>query len=258
MASGLSSLIRAAASSSARGSPSSWRQTSATAAALSGSSRNAGSTARARSTNNSTAGYWPSTSGGRIVVGRRGEGQDRVLALPVQVQDFTAGHEHGQGRTALEEGRHSRRRLHQVLEVVEHQERVWVARVSPDLGQRAQVIVAGIRTRTGRLADGGQHETRVSQRGELYEEDAPLHGVSQLAGGFLGQTGLSASTRPGQGNEPCAVPDHVLDLSRLALAADQPRARAQSAAGRRARTAWGRPRWRAMAVRSRARSSTEG
>ena len=62
MACGGRARLRAAASSMARGSPSRRRQTSATAGAISGSSRKSGRTSWARCTNSATAGAWSSAA----------------------------------------------------------------------------------------------------------------------------------------------------------------------------------------------------
>ena len=104
---GVSSFIRAAASSSASGSPSTAAQIAATASAFSVVTSKSGRTARARATRSATASFWTSAAGsGCLRPGRQLERKDRVLVLRSEAERRAARREHlhrGSGGEQLSE-----------------------------------------------------------------------------------------------------------------------------------------------------------
>ena len=107
----------------ARGSPSSRRQISATATALSGVSAKSGLTASARATKSRTASD-VATSSTLVLPIQCGETErgDRELALPREPQPDAAGHQHRQRGTGAKQVGDEWCGLDHLLEVVEHQQ----------------------------------------------------------------------------------------------------------------------------------------
>ena len=121
MPSGVSRRTFAAASSIASGSPSSRRQMSATAAAFSAVRVNSGLTAWARSTKSWTAGDRRARS--RLtcpVPSGVGSGLDLVDLLAADAQHDPARHEEGRQRRDRVQPHQHGRGIHDLLEVVEH------------------------------------------------------------------------------------------------------------------------------------------
>ena len=93
-------LIRAAASSMARGKPSRRRQMAATAAAFSAVNLKSGRLAEARSTKSATAGTWANaSSSGKTIRCRQRQWQQQDLSLATDMQRRPASGENGDGRT---------------------------------------------------------------------------------------------------------------------------------------------------------------
>ena len=93
------------------------------------------STARAPSTNNSTAGA-PAQATGRLLGGQR---LNLEAMLPAQPQALTAGHEYLQPRGLLEQLGHECRRRQEMLEVVQHEQQLSGLQVA------RQVLLVGVR-----------------------------------------------------------------------------------------------------------------
>ena len=145
MSAGVRTRVRAAASSSARGTPSSTRQIPTTAARFASVSSNAGLAAQARSANSSHGGAVRARA---IESGDAGScvasGSDVVHALAAHAQHDAAGDEErgvGRDREQLHE---DRRRAHELLEVVEHEQQ-------PALVQRERQAL--LQLQAGGLAD---------------------------------------------------------------------------------------------------------
>ena len=151
-ASGERTVIRAAASSIARGSPSRWRHSAATVSALASSSRNAGRTARARSAKSRTAAFSATaaseeTSGGGTGRGSTGSwcSSRSLSAARLVARTCTAG------QAARRPATRSADRGREVLAVVEQQQRLPGAQVSRQFCRNEAVQVKG-RTRAPRPA----------------------------------------------------------------------------------------------------------
>ena len=187
---GDSTSTRAAASSSASGMPSSRRQISATAAALSSVSANALRRPAARCAEQphrlgllEAAGGAAATSDGT-----------RQATSPRDPQPLAAGGEDaqvGQARSSALGERGAG--VDQVLAVVEHEQHARVADQAAERGDRvAPRSAAAAPSARGGLAD---HERRVADRGELDEPDAVCEAVRLPRGQLEREPRLARSRR---------------------------------------------------------------
>jgi hypothetical protein len=87
-----------------------------------------------------------------------------------------------------------------------------------------------------RLGDGGKHERRVGDRGELYERDPVLEGLQQLCGGGHGQARLADPAGPGHRDETASLAsEQAREFGHLLLPPDEgDRLEGQTAAAERA------------------------
>ena len=157
--SAVSTLIHGAASSSASGRASSRRQIAVTVGPFAGVRRKSGCTSRTRSTKSRTAGERAEIGGRRRVdVHIQREGADGVLPLSSHMKRGAAGDQHAERGDRCQEIRDQRRRVRDLLEIVEHQQRRrLVAR-----GTRAawQIDRRDVRT-AERLGDRRRDERRI-------------------------------------------------------------------------------------------------
>ena len=214
---------RAAASSMARGRPSSRRQISATAPAFFGDSAKSGLPAAARWTNNAIDAHCISVAGEKAAAtpgsGRGGTGE---LLLAVDVEHQPAGHEHLEGGAGVQQLLDDGGGLGHLLEVVHHEER----RAAP-----AKVLRDGFHQRRDRRfrerrATGATAEcdkARVRNRCEVDERHA-VEVVDDLFRHLDRQPCLSGAARPRQRHQPdLGVEQHLLDAGELGGAADERR-----------------------------------
>ncbi len=162
--------MRAAASSIASGRPSSPMQISATAGALAAVSANSGSTAWARATNSATAALAASASGATAALSvRQLQRRDRHLVLAADPQRVAARHEHLQPAGRRQQRGHRSGGVGDLLEVVEHEQQVLVAKVVPEgLDDRFARAVVHLQDVGDRLRD----ELGIGHRRELDEVHA--------------------------------------------------------------------------------------
>ena len=223
MSRGESSLIRAAASSSASGSPSRRTQSSATASAFSSESSKSGLASRARSTKSRTASMRRSrsTSSGTRRVGKleRGDGVDPLLG---DVERRAAGDEERQTRAHPRAARRARRRVEQLLEVVEHEQRSPAAQGGDQRSRAIRVPAVSIRpsasaivvaTRSASLigasststTPSGNSSSEVCCRPRPRDASSPSRPVRSASGGahppFLSSPRISLCSRLRPTNE---------------------------------------------------------
>ena len=214
MASGERILIRAAASSMARGIP--WRRAliAATAGAFSLVTAKPGRTATARSMNSRTAPYASKVAGStrsgsaagvqaleaghRARVGRGRQARDRILLLARDVEDGPAGDDDLDRRGAAQELGDHRRRGEDLLEVVEDEQQ---ALVGEPFGEGVVDRACRALGDADRARDPRRDEHRVADRLERDEEHAVGEVVRGAGGQLQRQPGLARPARAGQRQE---------------------------------------------------------
>ncbi len=219
-------MIRAVASSIASGRPSSRRQISATAAALSSVSANSGRTARARSTKSWIASNrlidlrglaWPAAAAGSDSGGTGNSCSPRMWSASRLVTSTL------QVRTGLEQLRDRAGGRRHLLEVVEDQQDELVAQPALELVE--QRLLAGL-GQSDRAGDGRQGGLGVGDGGEVDEEDPVVEPLDLIGGRAERQPGLAAAARPDQRDQPDRVRRELgLDGRQLDLPADERRGR---------------------------------
>ena len=187
---------RAAASSSASGNPSSARQIRATAAAFASVTLEVGEAPAG------TLDVEPSC-GRALDVGQRvgAELRDRergnaVLALRRDAQRRPARHERLRRRDAVEEPTDVRRRVEDLLEVVQHEQG---RRLAEGGGGRLERILAGRLVRAEHVRDRGQHERGVAHGREIDEDGVPS--PARVRSSSSASARLARSTGPREGDE---------------------------------------------------------
>ena len=192
-------MTRAAASSMARGRPSSRRQISATATAFSDVSAKSGWTASARATKSRTASDVATSStprcrsssarpSGAIGTSRSPESRRRTRLVTSTV---TSGQAPSRSAT-------SGAASIDLLEVVEHQQETLVAQHG--LQPLDQGLVARF-PHAERRDDGGRHQTRVADRGERDDGDAVGEVLRHRRRRTQREPGLAHPARTGQGQQ---------------------------------------------------------
>ena len=243
--------IWAAASSIASGKPSTRRQTSAIAAVWSGERSRSGSTARARSTNNRTAGFsshLPGRCGGTV---GHDQGCDGEYPLASKPQSLPAGREDAQVRAGRQEIGHERGSGEDVLEVIEDEQKCPAADRQWQQTCRIPRAIAHAKL----ASDGRRHEGRVGNRGQRHERDTIGNVVVHLPGNGDGQTRLADAAGAGQGHEPgLPVEEYVPDTVHVAVPAEEREERG----GQRRHLAPGRQRSRRLDRRRPAARGDQG
>ena len=210
---------RAAASSIARGSPSSRRAISATSAAFEAVSSKSGRTRLARCTSNSTAGESPDRLPRQLVVGvGEVEGEQRELLLPPKVQGLTTRDQHRHVARDGEDLRDLGRGRHHVLEVVDDEDARGLGEHGADrVDERA---VTGVTHAEG-TGDRGQHEIGRTESGQIHEAHASSHLVAQDLGQLDREPRLAAAAGPGDRHQAHVVAvEQVEQRLHLEVAAD--------------------------------------
>ncbi len=189
--------VRAAASSIASGSPSSREQIAATGLALSPPTAKSARIARALSSKSRIAAKSTMSS---AAAGRRRklERGHLELLLALQVQRYPARRQDVQPGAGGEQPRDVERGLGDVLEVVEHEQRVLrdeVRREALDERPRGTLLHAEL----GR--DRADDETRLGERRQLDEDDAVLEVVRGVPRRPQGEPRLAGAAGPGQRHE---------------------------------------------------------
>ncbi len=199
--------LRAAASSRASGRPSSRRQIWATASALSPVSAKSGRTARARSTNRSTAGTRVSRprADRRCRGGAAGRGAAARRTATAARGWWPAPAAAGQAPSRASTS--SAAAIEDVLAVVEDQQhRGGVQHLDQPVAGTAHVHGASLQGRDvpgpDRVDHRGQHVARVRDLGQLHDPHGVGRRRAQGAGGLDGQPGLARAARPDQRDQP--------------------------------------------------------
>ena len=138
------------------------------------------------------------------------EGRDRILDLAVDPQQLPARDHQLQVGAVLEQRAELRRRLDDLLEVVEQQEEVA-------LGD----VLCKALLRPERLCDRLCDERRLAQRGEPDPEDAGHERRHEVGGSLEGEPGLAGTAGPAERDHASAVAEHVHDLVSLFLPPDE-------------------------------------
>ena len=178
-------------------------------------------TARARSTKRRTASE-ASASSRRS--GRQGwelQGWDGELMLAGDVEWRPAGDQNLDIRAVGEEVGDERRRVDDVLEVVEHQEQAS----RPQIGaQRRSIELGGGFANAEGAGDGGGHHRRGRDRRQRDEPDAIGVRLDQIGGHMQGQAGLAGATGSGEREQAdTGLFQPAADLRRQRFATDERR-----------------------------------
>ena len=137
---------------------------------------------------------------------RVGERVDGVCDLPIDPQELPARDEHAKVGERLEQGLQLRRRVDDLLEVVDQQQQLAGGHEPDEVVLRAE-----------RLRDRAHDERRVAKRCQSDPED-PVPEVGKQAGGRLDrEPGLPRPARAAEGDQPGAVLEERRDLRHLPL-----------------------------------------
>ena len=215
--------VRAAASSTASGMPSSRRHTATTAATFCSVSRKSARTALARSTKRSTASLdCEATSS---VASRRREFrhcQARYLAgvFASETEDFTTRRQHSGVRALTHDFIHEGAdRIEHVLAIVEDEE-------EPSNSDRVGDGILGVFTDAVRKlenASDGRHDERFVRQGtEVNQPDAVRKVVECLATCLNGESRLANAARPHERHQP-ALAERIDDGLDLGVTSDKAR-----------------------------------
>ena len=215
--------MRAAASSTARGSPSRRRLSSATASALAGDSSKRASAAWARTTNSWTAGIAaklatvqdassaPGTGKGRTstTCSRRSRSGSRLVARTVRLG------------TSRQQSVEVRRGGQQMLQVVHHQQ----DRPLPEeRRQRCEGILRRLLAHPHHPGDRRHHQSGIGQRRQIHEPDAIREALRHLLRGGNRQARLADASGADQRQQANVVlGEEAADEGQLVLAPDQSR-----------------------------------
>ena len=207
----------AAASSIARGMPSSLRQISAMSDALAAAMTKSGRTAAARSQKSCTASDVSVTS----APGHR-QRVDRMDLFAVQAQCLAAGGEHGDVRTAFEDlVDEGGARVDQVLAVVEDQKHLPCRQEVDQLaGGPSRPCSEGHAGEPDRRRHRPGHDLGIGHGREVGEEDAVGELLEQPGCRGDRQPCLAASTDPGQRDETVGL-EPLADGGDVGLPADE-------------------------------------
>ena len=124
-----------------------------------------------------------------------GQRLDRILDLAAHAQELAARNEQPQVRACLDERGQLRRRVDDLLEVVEHEQELALADVVRERALRAD-----------RPADRVGDERRISDRGQADPEDSGHEVWDELAGRLDRQTRLAGAARAREGEQARSVP----------------------------------------------------
>ena len=220
MSCGESSLIRAAASSSASGRPSRRRQSSATALGVQLGELEVGPDVARASDKEPYRLRAPETvdleRARRVGKLERGDGVDPLFG---DVERRAAGDEERQAGCTREQLGEHRRRVEQLLEVVEHEQRPPAAQGGDQRFERSAFRPLDQAERAG---DRGRDEVGVADRSELDEHHATGELGVEACCGLDGEPRLSRSGRSRQGQEAHICPaQQRADLPLLPAPADE-------------------------------------
>ena len=202
---GGSTRTRAAASSMARGSPSSRRQTATTSGATASVRAKSGLRRPGPLHEQAHRPGRQGRAGGAALrrrLRRQGQGQDRVDVLAAQAQGGPAGGQHAQAGRRPQQGGHQRSHpLQDVLAAIQQQQQPGAPEGRPQgVYQRLTTLVP----HAHRARHGGVHQARVNQRGEGGEPHAVRSGAGCGARRLQGQAGLAHPPGAGQGQQAYA------------------------------------------------------
>jgi len=150
---------------------------------------------------------------------RQGQWRYWNFVFTREAEPHPARDQHLQVRTRAKEMSEERRGLDDLLEVVKHEQDAPVAQVRPQpVDQR---FGSGL-TKTNGLGDGGSHQVRVRDRGQINERDAVWEVISSRRGNSQRQPGLAHTTRTGQREERnILTPQELAHCCQLALPANE-------------------------------------
>ena len=183
---GGSSRTRAAASSMASGSPSSRRQISATTAAL-------------RVVQGEAGGDGGGALGEELLRRRLGQRREQVLPLGPQPHRLPAGRHHDGGRDRLQERRDVRAGGHHLLEVVQHEQRRFVAERRP---HDVEGLDAGLPMGAEGVGDRAEHERGVGDRAQRHEDHPAGERLGHRPGRLDREPGLADAAGADHGDQP--------------------------------------------------------
>ena len=129
------------------------------------------------------------------MTGRELQGRNRELILTGDVERRPAGDQNLDIRTVGEEVGDERRRIDDVLEVVEHQEQASRSQIG---AQRRLYRLGGGFANAERAGDGGGDHRRGGDRRQRDEPDAIGVLPNQFGGHTQGQAGLAGATGSGE------------------------------------------------------------
>ena len=135
---------------------------------------------------------------------RRRQRRNGELVLPAQPQHGPAGHQHHQPGGRGQELGHQRRRLGHLLEVVQQQHQPPGTQVRLDVGD--QRTARGPQPQPG--GDRRRHQVGPPHRGEVDEPHPIGEARAEPPGDLQRQPALAHSTRPGEGDQAHAFPEH--------------------------------------------------
>ena len=150
---------------------------------------------------------------------RQGKRGNRELPLTGEPKHLPARHQDLQVLGRLEQLRHDRRRLDEMLEVVQHQEH-------PAPSQEVLQHVDGSATRglgcAERLGDGRHDHRRARHGTQHHDGDTVLEARLQIHGGPERDAGLADPAGTGERDQPNVVAlDELTDDAHLVLASDE-------------------------------------
>ena len=210
--------MRAAASSSASGIPSSSRQISATNGAFLSVSSEDRSTARARARKTATESFCSSSSN-RIPSSRNLERRYREDVLALKLERRPARHEDAEPGCAGKQLGNRRSGVLNVLEVVEHQKQVAAGETRRDRASHRVALVGDAQRRRKRRGDEG----RVREAREIDERGTVGARLSELLSRGDSEPRLADAARAYEGHEPRARLEQRGDRSDLGPATHQRR-----------------------------------
>jgi hypothetical protein len=154
---------------------------------------------------------------------RQRQRRDRVCVFYRQAQPFSACHQDREGRDGRRQVGDHEGGLHDLLEVVKHQQHA--AR------RQGRLQLVDQRPPTGRahsqlLGDSGDDERRIPHRGKGHEDDPVRELRGQFGGDLHGEAGLAHPAWAGQRHQPdIPAPQEGNNRVHVALAPDQRRGR---------------------------------
>ena len=139
------------------------------------------------------------------------------------MQDRSTRRKHLHRFRALQQLHHPRRRVPDVLEVVDDQQQ-WRAGRPDGAPHGIERRFAGVAADVERLGNRLGHETKIGEGTKRHKADRITEGRPQFGAELQGETGFPDTARTGQRDPSHVVPCEDLSCARhVAIAADEPR-----------------------------------